>query len=57
MEAIKGLFIPDSDLSPEERWQQIVSGGMEERHGDVIQGPPEIVAERLLQFLTRNKFV
>ena len=23
----------------------------------VIQGPPEIVAERLLQFLTRNKFV
>ena len=32
-------------------------GGMEERHGDVIQGPPEIVAERLLQFLTQNKFV
>ena len=53
----KGLFIPDSDLSPEERWQQIVSGGMEERQGDVIQGPPEIVAEQLLQFLTQNKFV
>jgi electron transfer flavoprotein beta subunit len=53
----KGLFIPDSDLSPEERWQQIVSGGMEERHGDVIQGPPDAVAERLLQFLTQNKFV
>lgn len=54
---IKGLFIPNSDLSPEERWQQIVSGGVEERHGDVIQGPPEAVAERLLEFLTQNEFV
>jgi electron transfer flavoprotein beta subunit len=53
----KGLFIPDSDLSPEERWQQIISGGMEERHGDVVQGPPDTAAERLLQFLTRNGFV
>jgi electron transfer flavoprotein beta subunit len=53
----QGLFIPDSDLSPEERWQQIVSGGMEERHGDVIQGSPDAVAEQLLQFLARNSFV
>ena len=53
----KGLFIPDSSLSPEERWQQIVSGGMEERHGDVIEGPPDTVAERLAQFLTENNFV
>jgi len=53
----KGLFIPDSDLSPEERWQQIIGGGMEERHGDVIEGPSEAVAERLLEFLTQNKFV
>jgi electron transfer flavoprotein alpha/beta subunit len=53
----KGLFIPDSALSPEERWQQIISGGMEERRGDLIQGPPDSVAERLLQFLTQNKFV
>jgi electron transfer flavoprotein beta subunit len=53
----RGLFIPDSNLSPEERWQQIVSGGMEERHGDVIQGSPDTVAERLLQFLTQNDFV
>jgi len=53
----KGLVIPDSSLSPEERWQQIISGGMEERHGDVIQGPPDTVAERLLQFLAQNNFV
>jgi electron transfer flavoprotein beta subunit len=53
----KGLFIPDSSLSPEERWQLIVSGGVEERHGDVIQGPPDTVAERLLQFLSENDFV
>jgi len=53
----KGLVIPDSSLSPEERWQQIISGGMEERHGDVIQGPPDTVAEQLLQFLTQNNFV
>jgi len=53
----KGLFIPDSSLSPEERWQQIVSGGVEERHGDVIEGPPDSVAERLAQFLTENNFV
>ena len=54
---IKGLFIPDSELSPEERWQQIVSSGVEERHGDVIQGPPDAVAERLVQFLNQNNFV
>ncbi len=53
----KGLVIPDSSLSAEERWQQIISGGMEERQGDVIQGEPDSVAERLLQFLTQNKFV
>ena len=53
----KGLFIPDSSLSPEERWEQIVSGGMEERHGDIIQGPPDTVAEQLLKFLTENNFV
>jgi len=53
----KGLFIPDGSLSPEERWQQVVSGGVEERHGDVIQGPPDTVAEGLLQFPTLNNFV
>jgi electron transfer flavoprotein beta subunit len=53
----KGLVIPDSSLSPEERWQQIISGGMEERHGDVIQGLPDAVAEQLLQFLAQNNFV
>jgi len=53
----KGLFIPDSSLSPEERCQQVASGGMEEPHGDVIQGPPDTVAERLLQFLTQNNIV
>jgi len=53
----RGLFIPSSDLSPEERWQQIISGGVEERHGDVIQGPPDAVAERLLQLMIQNKFV
>jgi electron transfer flavoprotein beta subunit len=52
----KGLFIPDSSLSPEERWQLLISGGVEERHGDVIQGPPDTVAERLLRFLTENHF-
>jgi hypothetical protein len=30
---------------------------MEERHGDIIQGSPDTVAERLLQFLTENNFV
>ncbi len=53
----RGLFIPDSSLSPEDRWQQVISGGVEERHGDVIQGPPDSVAERLLEFLTQNNFV
>jgi electron transfer flavoprotein beta subunit len=53
----RGLFIPDSSLSPEERWQQIISGGVEERDGDVIQGSPDTVAERLLQFMTENNFV
>ena len=53
----RGLFIPDRDLSPEERWQQVVSGGVEERHGDIIQGLPDTVVEQLLQFLTQHRFV
>ena len=53
----KELFIPDSSLSPEDRWQQIISGGVVERHGDVIQGSPDAVSERLIEFLTENKFV
>lgn len=53
----KGLVIPDSSLSAEERWQQVIAGGMEERQGDLIQGEPDSVAERLLQFLTQNEFV
>jgi hypothetical protein len=53
----KGLFTPDSGLSLEERWQQVVSGGTAERQGDVIQGSLDAVAERLLQFLSRNNFV
>ena len=53
----KGLVIPDSSLSAEERWQQIISGGVAERKGDVIEGEPEGVADRLLQFLADNNFV
>lgn len=61
---MRGLFVPDSGLSGMERWQAVVSGGLAgpagptaERHSPLIEGPPEVGAERLLGFLVEGGFV
>ncbi len=60
---MRGLFVPDSELSGAERWEALVSGGLtgraaasaEESSGRV-EAPAATLAERLLSFLEEKGF-
>jgi electron transfer flavoprotein alpha/beta subunit len=47
----RGLTAPPSDMPAEQRWQMVISGGIEQRQGGPVEGPPEQLAERILRFL------
>ncbi len=50
----RGLIDPGNDLSPEERYQMAVSGGVQERQGGLIEGSADELAERLARYLQPN---
>lgn len=50
-------FIPDSDLPPHERVAQILSAGVVQKSGRIVTGPPEQVADAIIDFLCTNGFV
>ncbi len=52
---MRGLFVPDSELSGMERWEAVVSGGLSGTASPLVEGPPSVLAERLLSFLTERK--
>lgn len=60
---MRGLFVPESDLSGMERWEAVISGGLtgradtsaEESSGRV-EGPAATLAERFLSFLEERGF-
>jgi electron transfer flavoprotein alpha/beta subunit len=61
---MRGLFVPEAGLSGTERWQAVISGGLAgpagpsaERHPPLVEGPPEVGAERLITFLVEEGFV
>jgi electron transfer flavoprotein beta subunit len=61
---MRGLFVPEAGLSGMERWQAVISGGFAgpagpsaERRSPLVEGPPEVGAERLLSFLAEEGFV
>lgn len=53
---MRGLFVPDSELSGMERWEAVVSGGLSGATSSRAEGPPAELAERLLSFLDEAGF-
>ena len=54
---LKKVFTPSDDLSPEERIQALMTGGMAQKKSDFLEGNPENVASTLLQFLEEEKLL
>ncbi|MEE9279635.1 MAG: electron transfer flavoprotein subunit beta/FixA family protein [Myxococcota bacterium] len=55
----KGMFIPDADLSPEERWEQIVSGGgvPGQAQSGPAGGSPQDQVAQIVGFLERGGYL
>jgi len=54
----KKTFVPDSKLSPEERFQLLLSGGVApKKSNDFIEGEPELVAREVVDFLKNEGFI
>lgn len=51
------IFIPDSHLAPEERISQIMSAGVTGKSGQVLEGPPEAMADAIITFLEERGFL
>lgn len=53
----KKIFTPDSHLSASERISMIVSGGIAEKKGDLIEGSPGEMAEQVVEFLIKENII
>ncbi|MFQ5875179.1 MAG: electron transfer flavoprotein subunit beta/FixA family protein [Dehalococcoidia bacterium] len=53
----KKVFTPDSKLSAFQRIDAILSGGLVERKGTLIQGSPQKLAERIVRFLVERGII
>ena len=53
----KKVFTPDSRLSARERMQFIMSGGMAGKNSDLFEGPPEEMADKIMEVLIQEKIL
>jgi len=53
----KKIFTPDSNLPAAERMRLIMSGGIAERKGGLLEGEPAELASKLIQFLRQEKLL
>ena len=53
----RAAFMPDSTLPPHERVAQIMSAGVAQKAGLVVEGSPEEMAETIIAFLRDHGFV
>jgi electron transfer flavoprotein beta subunit len=53
----KKIFTPDSNLPAAERMRLIMSGGIAERKGGLLEGEPAELASKLIQFLKQEKLL
>lgn len=53
----KKLFTPDSNLTARERLRQVMTGGVKEKKGDLLDGSPKEVASQVVQFLVQEKII
>jgi len=51
------LFAPPSNLSPAERMRLLMTGGIQEKKGDTLEGNPQEVAQKLVDFLRSQGFL
>lgn len=51
------LFAPDSSLSPAERMRLLMSGGIQEKESNVLEGDPREVASKLVEFLDSERLL
>ena len=54
---MRGLFVPDSELSGIERWQAVVLGGLSGTASPRVEGPAAVLSEHLFSFLAEKGFV
>ena len=53
----KKVFTPDSHLSAEERLRLIISGGVSQKQGDLLEGDPGTIASSVVRFLSEKKLL
>jgi electron transfer flavoprotein beta subunit len=53
----KKVFTPDSSLSAEERLRLIMSGGVTQKKGDLLEGDPGNIASSVVRFLSEKKLL
>lgn len=50
----RGIFAPDSSLSPAERVKAIMSGGLSSKKGQIVNGTEEQIVDQIMKFLTEK---
>lgn len=53
----RAIHIPDSGLSPDERIAQIMSAGITGKAEQIVEGPPEEMADHIIAFLRERGFL
>ncbi len=53
----KKTFVPDSNLPPAERLRQLMAGGTSARKVDLLEGNPEELASKAVEFMRQQKLV
>jgi len=53
----KKVFTPDSKLSATDRMKMIMSGGMVAKKSDLLKGPPERLADQIIEILIQEKII
>jgi electron transfer flavoprotein beta subunit len=51
------IFTPDSSLSAAERIRSIMSGGLKQKRSEFIEGSPEELAAKIMDFLIERKLI
>jgi len=54
---MKGLFVPDSNLSSVDKLKAIMGGGLVQKKSDFLEGDPKEIASRLVELLKQQKFI
>ncbi len=53
----RGIFVPDSFLSPVEKVRAIMSGGLSNKKGQFVTGTAEQIVDRIVSFLTEKQII